>query len=107
MLRRLLAVALPMAVPAALAVPEGTDTRSSVRAAALAMRERARGSAVVVTDPWHSLRARTTARDEGLGAVASPVPDGPVEGSGTAVRCVVRETAGQLAHLVSTRVPGL
>ncbi len=34
-------------------------------------------SAVLVSDPWHSLRTRTMARDAGLDAWTAPTRQGP------------------------------
>jgi uncharacterized SAM-binding protein YcdF (DUF218 family) len=47
------------------AVPEGRDTLESLQAVDRLFDERGWSSAVVVTDPWHSLRSRTMARDLG------------------------------------------
>lgn len=60
-----------------LAVETGSDTLQSVEAVTLAMRARDLSSAVLVSDPWHSLRTRTMARDEGLSAWTAPTRTGP------------------------------
>lgn len=60
-----------------LAVETGSDTLRSVEAVAAAMRERGMSSAVLVSDPWHSLRTRTMARDAGLRAWTAPTRTGP------------------------------
>jgi uncharacterized SAM-binding protein YcdF (DUF218 family) len=74
------------------AVGTGTDTLTSVRAVARRMGEADWVSAVVVTDPWHSLRTRTMARDAGIDAEASPTRQGPaVRTRKTQLRYVVRE----------------
>lgn len=76
-------------------VPEGHDTLASLAATARVMDSRGWRSAVLVTDPWHTLRSRTMARDLGIGAVTSPVRDGPsVRGVVTQLRYVVREAVG-------------
>jgi uncharacterized SAM-binding protein YcdF (DUF218 family) len=78
---------------ALLAVGEGRDTLASLSAASAAMDARRWRRAVIVTDPWHTLRARTMARDLGLDAVTSPVTAGPsVRGAGTKAHYVARET---------------
>ncbi|TSE00077.1 YdcF family protein [Skermania sp. ID1734] len=59
------------------AVETGSDTLKSIEAVAAEMRKRDLSSVVVVSDPWHSLRARTMARDDGLEAWASPTRHGP------------------------------
>nr|WP_228818741.1 YdcF family protein [Nocardia transvalensis] len=60
-----------------LAVETGSDTLQSIEAVATAMRARELSSAVLVSDPWHSLRTRTMARDEGLRAWTAPARTGP------------------------------
>ncbi|MFI9505258.1 YdcF family protein [Nocardia sp. NPDC052566] len=60
-----------------LAVETGSDTLRSIEAVATAMAARDMSSAVLVSDPWHSLRTRTMARDEGLEAWTAPTRTGP------------------------------
>ncbi|MDV2475099.1 YdcF family protein [Rhodococcus zopfii] len=62
---------------AIVAVEEGTDTLLSVEAVSREMHERGLSSAVLVSDPWHSLRTRTMARDAGLDAWTAPTRTGP------------------------------
>ena len=81
------------------AVPEGTDTLQSLVAVEELMTERGWSSAVLVTDPWHSLRSRTMARDQGIDAETSPTRAGPsVRTRGTQVRYIARETAAYLYY---------
>jgi uncharacterized SAM-binding protein YcdF (DUF218 family) len=81
------------------AVPEGRNTLQSLAAAQELMAERGWQSAVVVTDPWHSLRSRTMARDQGIDAQTSPTRAGPsVRTRGTQVRYIARETAAYLYY---------
>ena len=54
------------------------DTLGSLRAADARARQDGWDTALVVSDPWHSLRARTMARDSGLQAWTSPTRSGPV-----------------------------
>jgi len=87
-------------------VPQGSDTLGSLTAVAGVMDSRDWRTAVVVTDPWHSLRSRAMARDLGLDATTSPVTTGPaVRGIGTQVHYIVREGIGyrwyQLFHRAS------
>lgn len=83
------------------AVPTGRDTLASLRAVADTMHARGWSSAVVVTDPWHSLRARTMARDLGIAAVTSPTRTGPVvDDRGLEARYIVRETGAYLYYLI-------
>lgn len=84
---------------AVVAVGEGVDTLGSLRA--VAGRAEADGwrTALVVSDPWHSWRARTMARDSGLDAWTSPTRSGPVvQTRETQVRYILRETAAVLYY---------
>lgn len=60
-----------------IAVEEGSDTLLSVEGVSRVMGENGMTSAVLVSDPWHSLRARTMARDAGLEAWTAPTRQGP------------------------------
>jgi uncharacterized SAM-binding protein YcdF (DUF218 family) len=94
-------------VPAAavVAVGEGTDTLGSLRAADARARQDGWSTALVVSDPWHSLRARTMARDTGLQAWTSPTRSGPVvQTRETQARYIVRETAALLYYTI-TKAP--
>ncbi|MGE0300510.1 YdcF family protein [Pseudonocardia sp.] len=84
------------------AVGVGGDTLTSLRA--VAERARAEGwhSALIVSDPWHSLRARTMARDSGLDAWTSPTRSGPVvQTRETQARYIVRETGALLYYTIT------
>lgn len=59
------------------AVEQGSDTLRSIEAVSDAMRERGLSTAVLVSDPWHSLRTRTMARDAGIDATTNPTRQGP------------------------------
>lgn len=86
------------------AVPEGRNTLQSLEAAETLMGERGWESAVVVTDPWHSLRSRTMARDQGIEAQTSPTRTGPsVRTRGTQARYIARETLAYLYYRVLGR----
>ena len=87
---------------ALLAVPEGVDTLESMRVVSAAFGERGWTSAVLVTDPWHAMRAERMARDAGIEAVSSPTRQGPaVETRGTQFRYILRETAAYLLYRVT------
>ena len=91
-------------VPATLAVPQGADTLQSLRALDAEMAERGWSSAVLVTDPWHALRARRMAQDLGIDAASSPTRRGPsVRTRGTQARYIARETAAYLYYRVLGR----
>lgn len=62
---------------AIVAVEDGSDTLRSIEAVGDEMRARDLSSAVLVSDPWHSLRTRTMARDDGLDAWTAPTRQGP------------------------------
>jgi uncharacterized SAM-binding protein YcdF (DUF218 family) len=94
-------------VPKDAVVPigEGRDTLESLRA--VAQRAEAVGwhTAVIVSDPWHSLRARTMADDLGLAAWTSPTRSGPIVQTRTIqARYIVRESAA-LLHYRFTHAP--
>jgi uncharacterized SAM-binding protein YcdF (DUF218 family) len=88
-------------VPAGVVVPvgEGKDTLESLRA--VAHRAGAEGwrTAVIVSDPWHSLRARIMAHDTGLDAWTSPTRSGPVvQTRQIQARYIARESAALLYY---------
>ena len=82
-----------------LAVEEGVDTLESIRAVATAFDGRGWSSAVLVTDPWHALRAERMAEDAGITADSSPTRQGPaVQTRATQFRYILRETAAYLLY---------
>lgn len=83
------------------ALGTGGNTLESIKAVDAEMTKRGWKTAVLVTDPWHSLRSRRMATDAGIDAVTSPTRSGPsVRTRGTQVRYVARETAGYLYYRV-------
>jgi uncharacterized SAM-binding protein YcdF (DUF218 family) len=87
---------------ALLAVPEGVDTLESMRVVSTAFGERGWSSAVLVTDPWHAMRAERMAEDSGIEAESSPTRQGPaVQTRGTQFRYILRETAAYLLYRVT------
>jgi uncharacterized SAM-binding protein YcdF (DUF218 family) len=87
---------------ALIAVGEGNDTLRSLRAAAAEIRGRGWNDVVLVSDPWHSLRAGIMAEDSGLRAWTSPTHSGPiVQMRSTQARYILRETAALLYYRVS------
>ncbi len=86
------------------AVPEGRNTLESMEAVEGLMADQGWDSAVLVTDPWHSLRSRTMARDQGIAAETSPTRAGPsVRTRDTQLRYIARETAAYLYYRVLGR----
>jgi uncharacterized SAM-binding protein YcdF (DUF218 family) len=84
---------------AILPVEQGTDTLNSLTAAASVFNSRGWHSAVLVTDPWHELRARQMFRDVGIRTASSPTHSGPsVHDRTTEVRYIARETAAYLFY---------
>ena len=84
---------------ALLAVGEGVDTLESMRAVSAAFDEQGWGRAVLVTDPWHAMRAEKMAEDAGMEAESSPTRQGPaVQTRATQVRYIFRETAAYLLY---------
>jgi uncharacterized SAM-binding protein YcdF (DUF218 family) len=84
---------------ALLAVPEGADTLQSMRAVAAAFHRNGWHSAVLVTDPWHVMRAQRMAQDAGMRAEGSPTRQGPaVQTRATQFRYILRETAAYLLY---------
>ncbi|SDC93769.1 Uncharacterized SAM-binding protein YcdF, DUF218 family [Geodermatophilus telluris] len=82
-----------------LAVPEGVDTLESMRAVGTAYAERGWTTAVLVTDPWHAMRAERMAEDAGMEVTSSPTRQGPaVQTRTTQFRYILRETAAYLLY---------
>ncbi|MDP5183636.1 YdcF family protein [Blastococcus sp. BMG 814] len=87
---------------ALLAVPEGVDTLQSMRVVGAAFDERGWERAVLVTDPWHAMRAERMAEDAGMEAESSPTRQGPaVQTRATQFRYILRETAAYLLYRVT------
>lgn len=86
-------------------VDKGADTLGTLQAVADEVKARGWRSAVIVSDPWHSLRARTIAADLGLDAWTSPTHSGPiVKTRQTQLHYIVRET-GALLYYRATKAP--
>jgi uncharacterized SAM-binding protein YcdF (DUF218 family) len=84
---------------AIIAVGQGNDTLRSLRAVSDELHVRGWHTAVLVSDPWHSLRAKTMAEDVGIQAWASPTHHGPiVQTRATQFRYIVRETGALLFY---------
>ncbi len=86
-------------VEALVAVPEGGDTLESIRAVSTTFGEQGWGRAVLVSDPWHAMRAERMAEDVGMDAESSPTRQGPaVHTRSTQFRYILRETAAYLLY---------
>ncbi|MBA3410576.1 MAG: YdcF family protein [Geodermatophilaceae bacterium] len=90
------------------AVPDGADTLQSIQAVAALFAEQGLSTAVLVTDPWHALRATRIAQDAGIVTSSSPTRQGPaVQTRSTQFRYIVRETAAYLVYrLTGSSVAG-
>ena len=96
-------------VPASriVAVPVGSDTLQSIEAVGRGFRRHKWRSAVIVTDPWHALRSKRMAEDNGIKAAASPTRSGPsVQTRDTQFHYIVRETGGYLWYITVVRFTG-
>lgn len=81
------------------AIPDGTDTLKSMQLVASVFAEQGLSTAVVVTDPWHAMRATRMAQDAGIAAYSSPTRQGPaVQTRSTQIRYIARETAAYLFY---------
>lgn len=78
---------------AIVAIETGSDTLGSIDAIAEHLIAEGNTDVVVVSDPWHSLRARTMARDAGLHAWTAPTRTGPaVYTRESQLHGIIRET---------------
>lgn len=85
-------------------VGTGSDTLSSVDAVQTRMQARGWSTAVVVTDPWHALRTRAMADDQGIDVALSPTRQGPaVRQRSTEIRYIARETVAYLYYKLFKR----
>jgi len=79
------------------AMPNGSDTLSSLSAVHDRMQGRDWSTAVIVTDPWHALRAGSMASDQGIDAALSPTRRGPaVRQRSSQIRYIGRESFAYL-----------
>ena len=94
-------------IPGGAVVPigQGRDTLESLRAVVRRARLAGWRTAVIVSDPWHSLRARRMADDLGLVSWTSPTRSGPiVQTRSIQARYLIRESAA-LLHYRLTHAP--
>ena len=90
-----------LGVPASdiVAVGVGHDTLTSIQAAASTLAKHHWHTAILVTDPWHSLRSRRIARDAGIDAQTSPTRSGPAnQNRRTEWHYIIRETGAYLYY---------
>jgi uncharacterized SAM-binding protein YcdF (DUF218 family) len=81
------------------AVTDGVDTLESMRLVAAEFDAQGWSTAVLVTDPWHAMRAERMAEDSGMEASSSPTRQGPaVQTRAVQFRYILRETAAYLLY---------
>jgi vancomycin permeability regulator SanA len=85
---------------ATISVPKGRDTLASTKAYAKVV---AGKKVLVVTDPWHCLRATTMAKDSGILATCSPVKSGPNSVGSATSKYLLRESVAYLAYITLGR----
>ena len=80
--------------------PQGRTTQESIEAAAQLMRDQELESAFLVSDPWHNLRIRRMARDEGIDGFVSATWHSAAESQSTRLQGYARETFAYLYYRV-------
>ena len=96
------------------AIEEGRDTLVSTKAYATFMKKRMVSDVIIVTDPFHCLRAMTMANDQGIVSTCSPVRTGPNTLSKSGYKYLLREAGAYLVYItvgrrgiqVSDHLPG-
>ncbi|HEX6232887.1 MAG TPA: YdcF family protein [Jiangellaceae bacterium] len=78
---------------AVVAVASGNNTQTSLEAVGETFGENDWKTAVLVTDPWHTFRAKAMARSSGIDPVSAPARSGPVvQTRETQARYILRES---------------
>lgn len=80
--------------------PRGRTTQESIEAAARLMRDRELDSAFLVSDPWHNLRIRRMARDQGIDGYVSATWHSAAVSQSTRLQGYARETFAYLYYRV-------
>jgi uncharacterized SAM-binding protein YcdF (DUF218 family) len=86
-----------------IAITQGRDTYSSTLAYSAAMKGLDLESALIVTDPYHCLRATTMAKDQGIKAQCLPTAYGLANIDNSTLRYLTREAGAYLAYVVLGR----
>ncbi|MEI7696954.1 MAG: YdcF family protein [Actinomycetes bacterium] len=92
----------------------GRDTLVSTKAYTALMKKRMVSDVIIVTDPYHCLRAMTMANDQGVVSTCSPVKTGPSAIAHAGYKYVLRESGAYLVYItvgrrgihVSDHLPG-
>lgn len=85
------------------AIAVGRDTLSSTKAYVAEMRDRKIKNVIIVTDPFHCLRAMTMANDRNLVATCSPVQGGPNALNKSGFKYLIRESGAYIAYITLGR----
>jgi len=85
------------------AIAVGRDTLASTKAYAAEMKARGIKNVIIVTDPFHCLRAMTMANDLKLVATCSPVKSGPNSLTNSGFKYLFREAGAYLAYITLGR----
>ncbi|HEY3293788.1 MAG TPA: YdcF family protein [Candidatus Nanopelagicaceae bacterium] len=85
------------------AIPKGRDTLVSTQGYIAEMKRRGLHSVVIVTDPYHCLRAMTMANDLGAKSSCSPVRTGANSLIHADFHYLIRETGAYLAYVTLGR----
>lgn len=85
------------------AIAKGRDTFVSTQSYVAEMKRRGFHSVIIVTDPYHCLRATTMANDLGATSTCSPVQTGPNSFMHLNVHYLIRETGAYLAYITLGR----
>ena len=80
--------------------PRGNTTQESIEAAAKLMRASDMESAFLVSDPWHNLRIRRMARDEGIEGYVSATWHSAAQSQSKRLEGYARETFAYLYYRV-------
>ncbi|PRZ31367.1 DUF218 domain-containing protein [Antricoccus suffuscus] len=84
---------------AVVAVPTGSNTLQSAVALGKEFKQKGWTDTIVVTDPWHTLRASEMITAEGITTYISPTRSGPsVQTRSTEFQYILRETAAILYY---------
>ena len=86
-----------------IAVDQGRDTYSSTLAYSATMKSRGLESVLIVTDPYHCLRATTMAKDQGIVASCLPTLAGRTDIAHSSLRYLMREAGAYLAYVTLGR----
>lgn len=88
---------------AVVAIAKGRDTLVSTRSYVAEMRRRKIRSVIIVTDPYHCLRAMTMAKDLGARSTCSPVRTGVNSLPRLNLHYLLRESGAYLAYITLGR----